>query len=432
VKGLLFTFGLTYGGAVVSLVNPFYGFLVYVAFANLKPDALWFYSLPQLNYSRTVAIAFLVGWVLHGAGSWTFGRAKGVVYSLLFFWAWIVAGALLSPSPDAAWSQLISLSKTYLPFVAGVTLIDSVSKLKQLAWVLVLSQGFLAYEFNVLYYTTEFIANDWMFASLDNNSIAITMVTSTGLALFLGLHAPKWWQKGVALLLAGLMAHVVLFSMSRGGMLALCITGLVAFILIPKRPVHFVMFVAACLVVLRLAGPSVREEFFSSFADKSTRDASADSRIELTKDALDCMLKNPVFGCGMENWGNVAPKYGWPKGKEVHNTWAQLGAELGIPGFVAILAFYGLGCWHLYKIARERTPVSDPWLKYFARMVIAAIAGFFVSAAAVSVEGVELPYFIMAIGAGTLKLYSLAPATALLSRPEFVPAPELRHWRPIV
>ena len=28
MKGLLFTFALTYGGAVISLFNPFYGLLI--------------------------------------------------------------------------------------------------------------------------------------------------------------------------------------------------------------------------------------------------------------------------------------------------------------------------------------------------------------------------------------------------------------------
>src|SRR2546430_1586692 len=122
------------------------------------------------------------------------------------------------------------------------------------------------------------------------------------------------------------------------------------------------------------------------------------------------MLKNPLVGCGMENWGNVAPEYGWTRGKEVHNTWAQLGAELGFPGLLAILGFYGFGCWELFRVARERTPIPDPWLRYFARMVIASIAGFFVSAAAVTCEGSELPYYTMVLGAGALKLYSLSPA----------------------
>jgi putative inorganic carbon (hco3(-)) transporter len=412
VKGLIFTFGMTYGGAAMSLVNPFYGFLIYVAFANLKPDIFWSFSVPQGgNYSRIVAVAFLIGWLLHGGGSWNFGRATSMVYSLLFFWGWIVLGAVISPAQDKAWAQLITLSKVYLPVIAGITLINSVDRLKQLAWVLIVTQGYLAYEFNLSYYSGFFNANEFKALSMDNNSHAITMVTGVGISLFMGLHADKWWKKVCSFLAAGLMAHFVLFSMSRGGMLALVLLGGVAFCLIPKRPLHFAMLVVAVLLVLRLAGTQVQEEFLTSFVDEEHRDASADSRVKLAKDAVNCMLKNPIVGRGMENWGNVAPEYGWPLAKEVHNTWLQLGAELGIPGMLSILSFYLLGCWNLLKIARETTPVNDPWLRYFARMVIAAITGFLVSASLVTVEGVELPYYIMVLGAGTLRLCS-QPAIA--------------------
>jgi putative inorganic carbon (hco3(-)) transporter len=418
MKGLIFTYAMTYGGAALSLLNPFYGFLIYVAFANLKPDSLWSFSVPQGgNYSRIVAFGFLLGWLLHGGGSWNFGKATSMVYSLLFFWGWIVLGAVISPAQDQAWAQLITLSKVYLPVIAGITLIDSVSRLRQLAWVLIATQGYLAYEFNLTYYSGFFNPNEFKALSMDNNSHAITMVTGVGIALFMGLHEDKWWKKVAAFLAAGLMAHFVLFSMSRGGMLALVITGAVAFWLVPKRPIHFAMLVAAALVVLRLAGPQVQAEFFTSFADEEHRDASAESRFLLTRQALTEMGKNPILGCGMENWGNVAPDYGWTKGKEVHNTWAQLGAELGIPGMVSILSFYLLGCWNLAKVAREKTPVEDPWLRYFARMVIAAIAGFLVSASLVTSEGIELPYYIMVLGAGTLKLFSLGVASSRSADP---------------
>jgi putative inorganic carbon (hco3(-)) transporter len=322
-----------------------------------------------------------------------------------------------------AWLSLTTLSKVFLPVIAGVTLIDSVQRLKQLAWVLVVTQGYLALEFNQMYYAGGIDPMSWSFGGLDNNGIAISMVTSFGLAGFLGLHADRWWQKLIALASAALMAHVVLFSMSRGGMLAMCVTGAVAFWLIPKRPIHFVMLVLAALVILRLAGQDVREEFFSSFADSEVRDGSAQSRIDLTKHNLQEMMNNPLFGCGMDNWPNVAPKYGWPHGKEGHNLWAQTGAELGIPGLLALLGFYLLGCWNLLAVSRESTPVADPWLRYFARMVIAAIAGFIVSAAFVSVERIELPYYIMVLGAGTLKLYSLGVVPAPYSAPG--PAPQV-------
>jgi O-antigen ligase len=404
MKGLIFVYGMTYGGAAISLFNPFWGFLIYVAFGNLKPDALWFWSVTPGNYSRIVAIGFLVGWLLHGMGSWKFGKAAGTVYCLLFYWAWMVMQACITPAQKDAWFTLDILSKVFLPLIAGLTLIDSVTRLKQLAWVLVTTQGYLALEFNQQYYAHRITDLTWNFAGLDNNGIAITTVTALGLTLFMAMHAERWWQRLAGFGAAGLMAHVVLFSMSRGGMLAMGVTGLTSFLLIPKKPLHILVLIAGLLVVWRLAGKEVQQEFLTTFADKEDRDASAESRFQLTRDSLTEMIKHPLLGCGMENWVNVAPEYGWPKGKRAHNTWTEIGATLGIPGLAAILLFYGLTCYRLLPIASKNAPVTDPWLRGLARAVIAATAGFFISAAFVTVDRIELPYYVVMLGAGVLKL----------------------------
>ena len=45
MKGLLFTYAMTYGGAAVALVNPFVGLLIYICFAIIKPEAMWYWSV---------------------------------------------------------------------------------------------------------------------------------------------------------------------------------------------------------------------------------------------------------------------------------------------------------------------------------------------------------------------------------------------------
>jgi hypothetical protein len=85
----------------------------------------------------------------------------------------------------------------------------------------------------------------------------------------------------------------------------------------------------------------------------------------------------------------------------------QLGAELGFPGlFFLLIGFYGLCIARLWPLTFLATPVPDPWIKTLARMVIAALFGFFVSAQFVSLAGLELPYYIVLVGAGALKLTS--------------------------
>src|SRR5262249_7787708 len=137
--------------------------------------------------------------------------------------------------------------------------------LKQLAWVILLSHSYVALEMNLAYYSGFNRLKEVGFGGMDNNCFAVSLVACMGLAFFLGFHSPRWWQKGLALLSAAVIGHAILFSFSRGGMLALGVTGISIFLLIPRQPRHYAALLIAVLVALRLAGPEVRERFALTF-----------------------------------------------------------------------------------------------------------------------------------------------------------------------
>ncbi len=406
MKGLIFTYLMTGGGALVSFYRPYYGLLVYICFAIIKPDALWWYSVPLGNYSRIVAIALLLGWCLHGFGNWRFHKARGMVVALLGFWLWAGVLAFQSVRPESAWDFLELHLKIVLPFLVGITTINSISQLKQLAWVIVLSQGYLSFEFNLSYYSGWNQLKEIGFATLDNNCIAITLDSCIGLAFFLVLHSERWWQKALAAVSALLMSHAVMFSFSRGGLLGLIVTGSVSFLLIRKRPRHYLALLVAVLIGLRLAGPEVVARFSTAFADSEHRDGSAALRVKHWQACADSIAKRP-WGVGPGQWRYYSPEYNLPS-MEAHSYWLQTTAELGLPGLALIVLFYGLCVKRLWPLAREKVGVADPWLAYLAKMVVASLFGFVVSSQFVSVIGVEVPFYVALIGAGVLKLTSSA------------------------
>jgi len=405
VKPLLVTFGLTYGGALASFVHPYTGFLVYVVFGIIKPDSLWSWAVPQGNYSRIVAIGFLLGWLIHGGGGWRLGRGGVVLGCLVGYWLIMVLTSFVAPVPEKAWSQVEAMGKVILPLIAGATLIDSVDKLKQLVWVIVVSQGYLAYEMNLDYFfNPNFDAQEMSHGGLDNNSIAITMVTSVGMAFFLGLHANRAWQRLLALACAGMMVHVVLVTNSRGGMLAMIVTGVSAFALLPKRPAHILLFALAVAGTLATTGENVQKRFMSAFADKEEGSDEGGGRLEFWEGCLKSMGDHPL-GVGPGQWPVVAPNYGLPA-RPAHSNWLQNGAEVGLPGVGCLLGFFLIGMWRLYPLIKDYHPVHDPWSRYLARMVICSLAGFLVAAQFVTVQGVELPYYVGLVGVGVLALNS--------------------------
>jgi O-antigen ligase len=178
------------------------------------------------------------------------------------------------------------------------------------------------------------------------------------------------------------------------------------------------MFLIAVAVGIRLAGPEVQQRFSSSFAAEENRDASAESRLQLWSDCCDVILKHPVLGIGPDHWHLIAHTYGWPAGKEAHTTWLQACAEVGVPGLLLLFLFYGLCVVRLRPLARESTPVADPCYRYLARAVIASVCGFALAAQFVTLPGLEAPYYIVLVGALTLKLNSLAAESAELTPPD--------------
>src|SRR5262249_58493475 len=119
-KGLIFTYVLTYGGAVVALFNPFYGLLVYICFAIIKPDAMWFWAVPQGNYSRIVAVALLAGWALNGFGHWSWGRGRAIILLLVAYWGWAALTAVIAPNPPLAAEVVTAIAKVTLPVLVGI------------------------------------------------------------------------------------------------------------------------------------------------------------------------------------------------------------------------------------------------------------------------------------------------------------------------
>lgn len=397
--GLLFTYTMTYGGALVSLFNPFYGLLIYICFAILKPELMWPWSVPAGNYSRIVAISLLLGWVLRGFGNWQLGRAKGVVFAFIGFWLWaVVSGLFAATDHDRAFKFVEENAKVLLPFLVGVTVIESPKQLTLLIWVIVGSVGYFALRENEHYYIYGLYEG--------NNLKAHMMVVGAGLAFFSGSSSHNLLMKSVGFAAAALMIHAALFHMSRAAMIGILVLGISTFLVLPKNWKTMSLLIVAIAVGIRLAGPSIVEEFMTVTASEEERDYSAQSRFDLWSALSSEIQSNPILGLGPNHWQLNAHKHGFPEGKDGHCLWLQMGAEFGIPGLLFLLCFYGLSVWRLLPAATGRSGREFSWLRPVAQMVVVSIPAFFAEQWFGSFSGMELPFYVVLIAAVALKLSS--------------------------
>lgn len=408
-KGLLFTNLLTIFGIVFGVLNPFIGLCAYICLAIINPTSLWFFSVPDkffgiAGYSFLVGVSMIVGWLFAGFGKWNFGQKVTIIVFFLvfnFFWMYISAAAngVLGAGAGA---QLIQFVKLYLAFFLGITIIKDIKQLKTLIWVIILSEGYVAYDLNNSYMDGFNRLTEVGFAGMDNNFFVLTMVINAVLAFYMGLHDSKLWRKGLAFFIAALNAHVIFFSMSRGGMLSLLISGIAVVWFIPKKPSYIAFMILAVCIALYMAGPSVRERFSSTFVDSKERDSSSQGRLKSWKNCLAVMRDKPIFGVGLRQWLPYTRSH-HGMGIEAHSMWMQASAEQGVPGILSLLGTFGLTIWYLMKVAKERTPTSDPFIHTVAQMSLCALIGFCIGAQFVSVFAMEISYYTVMIGCIALK-----------------------------
>lgn len=406
MKGLLFTYILTFLGVSGSVFSPFYGFLAYVALALVKPDAMWGHSIQNGRFSLIVALAMLVSWMFRGCGNWDLGKARPIVMLFVGFWMWSVMLAYIAESPPHAWTFVEQIAKILLPFLVGITTCRSVKDLKALAWVIVICEGYVCFEMNMRYFGGYNYLYFVGFAGMDNNSVAIGFVTALGVAFFLFLNTESMIQKAIIGACMAFILHAILFSFSRGAMLATAIGVGISFFLIKKNIMHYTMFALLVVSALVLAGPEVRARFSATFAKKGgEREASAQSRLDLWMDCWELFKQDPILGVGPDHWPLHAHEFGWPAGKEAHSLWVQMATETGLPGILMYLGFYALCVLRCAMLLRKIPPRAPPWFADSCRMTVAALCGFAVAAQFVSLELLEVPYYVALLGAASIMIY---------------------------
>ncbi|MDA7693792.1 O-antigen ligase family protein [Flavobacteriaceae bacterium] len=116
----------------------------------------------------------------------------------------------------------------------------------------------------------------------------------------------------------------------------------------------------------------------------STNDGSVNQRLRYYKDVLTHLTSNPIFGTGLGNWKLKSIDYdskeiiGYVVPYHAHSDFIQLGAELGIIGF---LLYLGVFLWAVYYvfvfIAHSKSSLEE---KTFVFLLLVALGVYFVDA----------------------------------------------------
>jgi O-antigen ligase len=320
-----------------------------------------------------------------------------------------------------------SYSKVIIGALLLVAAIRKTSDLRALCWAYVVGAGILSW-FGIFVFNLEAVPgssftrlNDmYMF---DANDAGVVLLAGMGLCLLLLQTAGPIGKVAALLVLVG--AGVTLArSGSRGALVGLMVTGLALLLLVRTvRAWKRLALVAAVGGVLAIAAPAGYWEQMSTIL-RPTEDynwTDIDGRKAITERGLAYMAAYPVFGLGINNFGRaeclepVSDKVRYQGDKGLictapHNTYLQVGAELGFPGlalWLVLIVGGTAGVWRYHRRLPSSWRRGDPEQRFLyaaTQYLPISMVGFAASSFFVSFAWIDIVYILAALTGGLLAL----------------------------
>ncbi len=423
MKHFLFLSLITMAGALGAVVDVFWALLLYYALAVLRPQYLWAWSLPaDLRWSLVAAVLVIAGVALHWTRLLRQAHFTGIFWMMLSYACIVMLSCLTAFDPETAQRWAIEYGKIFLIALLACIIIRHIWHVQLLALVILACLGYTAWEVNSLYFFDGRLdIYHYGLGGLDNNGAGLAMAMGLPFAYALGVSGTKGWQRALGGVLALLLLHAVLMSFSRGAMLASLAGGI--WLVLHHRPRWQapVFLIAAILAVSVLAGQEIRDRFASSGEYRT--DASAQLRFESWNAAWSMAWENPILGKGIRNADKLSFNYGADnQGRTIHSLYLQIAADSGIPAMALYIALLLAAVWN-YRSVRQRclqpdygpapngsrdgpvhkaqSPALSAQLHQTAAIALAcqtSLLIFAMGAMFLSVEVVELPWLLIAMG----------------------------------
>ncbi|MGC1372672.1 MAG: O-antigen ligase family protein, partial [Candidatus Sulfotelmatobacter sp.] len=245
------------------------------------------------------------------------------------------------------------------------------------------------------------------------NDLAINVAINFPLCVAFFFAAKKIGSKAFWSISLIFMVWAVIATYSRSGLLAMMVSVLIClweFGVKGKRAIVMVsaVFVGMVAVGVIAVTPNylIRvESIFRGNIEGSGDRNSREARKELLIDSLTIMTSHPVFGIGP---GNL-PSYTltW---RVAHNTYAELGAETGIPGFLLFVLLLGLTLRKIRRIRKLPGYDSSEDIRLWTSGLWAAMAAYSAGALFSSTEYNLFPYFMVGYVCAVYQIASVPQA----------------------
>jgi O-antigen ligase len=394
---------------------------VYLLAAVGRIHQIFPFLLPLKPLLLASAAAILLHFVLptRRAGrdtmiAWRPGPLRWMV--VLLCWAFLsIPGALWVGGAFEAVFDVLLKAVVMAVIVAGA--VRSVGDVERLAGVYFAGIALYA---GVVLTTFSVGGDDWRLSNLfyyDANDFATVAVTALPLGIYFAVRGRGLLVRGAALVGLALTVSAFVWTGSRGGFIAAIVVGL--YLLFGYSTIKLrwrvlaTTFAVAVLTVT--ASDAYWEKMRSIFHPKDDYNlASSEGRKAIWTRGMGYMLGHPLLGVGAGNFqtaeGTISPRASRQsvgrgvKWQAAHNSYVQIGAELGVPGLLCFLVMLLGSLRALLRRRPEPDVPRDPRGRPLAQALAAALIGFVTGAFFLSLAYAEAPYMLVALAAGLTRI----------------------------
>jgi len=400
----LVVFAIVMLGLPMAFRRPFAGLLLFSWLAYMRPQDLCWGFARSMRFSMFVAVAMLVGYVVHESG-----RRRFTIWDVRTR-AMLALAVLVSVSFAFAQQQTEYEIRYFVEFLKIIVIalftagqVTDRQRLRRMLWTIAICLGFYGFKGGLKGVLTGGAAILRGPGGLmeDNNDFALALVMNVPLLYYLGRSEGVRWIKRMTLITAGLTVITIILTHSRGAFLAL--TGAMMWIAWRSGQLFRAMGTLAVLAVLffALAPASVMDRLAT--IGEGAQESSAAARIRSWTVALRMIEDNPGLGVGMRNFQPRYKEYARELLTEsqttyvAHNSYLQIWAESGTPAFIiymVLLFSVLLTCLKCYRWAKAR---QVQWGMDYARMLEATTVGFMIGAVFLNRGHFDLVYHWFAL-----------------------------------
>lgn len=353
--------------------------------------------------------------------------------ALIFLVAWMVLSVPFSVYPGHSFRFLTeSLWKILVTFCIIIAYGYSKESIDKMIWALILAVAIFA----ITAFASHGLDRFSLVKEYDPNENAMLFVMAFPF-IFWKLMDSQGVKKILMVSLLFLVIIGIIMTKSRGGFLGLIAVSAACIYQYRRiRKVNLVKILAIAVLTVGIlyfqTGSEYGERIASIFEPESDYNYSSEGgRLTIWKQGITMMVDNPVLGIGIDAFvaglGMLFRREDAPW-QTAHNSFVQVGAELGFPGLIAF-CFIIWSCMKNLRKAAAAQDVSNNKLNLVtttAYSLNGSWIGFVVSGSFLSAAYSNLFFILLSLSFAFLN-FAMSPATSKVSEEALLPGKSAAH-----